>query len=128
MEESEISVESPTISFIETRQTGAEAVTINCRLGENTTGAIVVVNDTVLGLIDDKNANENGELLITIDGLKTNRPGYLSLIPINDDWRGDGIVIDLSHGNDGFGGTAMDESTIITTGKLIPKTPNTGKA
>ncbi len=128
VEESDISVESPTISFIETRQTGAEAVTINCRLGENTTGAIVVVNDTVLGLIDDKNANENGELLITIDGLKTNRPGYLSLIPINDDRRGDGIVIDLSHGNDGFGGTAMDESTIITTGKLIPKTPNTGKA
>ena len=66
---------------------------------------IVILNGAVLGITNEKS--------ITLTGFNSARENELTLVPINDDVRGDAVTVKLS----------------TSTGNIdfIPKVPNTGK-
>ena len=80
--------------------TADNSVTLNF---ESSTGrTLVVLNDTILGLTDQKS--------LTIDGLNFNVENTITLTPISDDTRGEPAPVTIP----------------ATTPVFTPKTPNTG--
>ena len=73
---------------------------------------LVILNDTILG------ATEENE--VSIFGLDRNVKNRISLIPLGEDVRGEGVEVEL----DSYGGDDNGNETEILN---IPKTPNTGK-
>lgn len=95
------------------------------------TKTIVILNDAILGVTDE---NE-----ITIESLDSAANNKLSLMPLNNDSRGESIEIDLS----GYGAEIHRENdnsnnsekididnTVIMNGSemILPKAPNTGQS
>lgn len=80
------------------------------------TKAIVVLNDTILGFTD--------QTTITLTDLDISKENTLTLIPINDDHRGDPVTVILNsaHSQTDSGPVSKTSSTFN-----IPKAPNTGK-
>ena len=74
---------------------------------------IVILNEAILGTTYEKE--------ITITGLKDDVANVLTLVPISETKRGDGVMVELS----GFGGFVDD--SVGDDGVLIPKAPNTGR-
>jgi hypothetical protein len=89
---SEISIDGDTVKF---KNTGSSA--------------IVILNDTVLGI-----TNENE---ITISGVEPRQQNLLRLVPLTESTRGNGVEIELS--DLGKGEVEIDAST--------PKAPNAGR-
>lgn len=78
---------------------------------------IVILNEAILGTTYEKE--------ITITGLKDDVKNVLTLVPISETKRGDGVMVELS----GFGGFVDDsaDSGGDAGGVKIPKAPNTGR-
>ena len=56
------------------------------------------------------------EKSITLTGLNSARENELTLVPINDDVRGDAVTVELKN-------NSTNEENVV----FIPKVPNTGK-
>ena len=74
----------------------------------NGTRTIVILNGAILGVTSEKS--------ITLTELNSARENELTLVPINDDVRGDAVTVELR--NKSASGNGLD---------FLPKVPNTGK-
>ena len=103
--------ELPAVEIDEVRQTGASEVTV--KFTNTGTKVLIVLNDAVLGVAEGDT--------VTITGLDETVENILTLIPLGDDVRGEGVNVKLTINNGAYGNAASNEV-------IIPKAPNTGKA
>ena len=98
--EESIEIELPTLEIKDVIDRPDAEVQINFESSSEQT--IVILNDEILGITNEKN--------IIISDLNPDKKNVLSLVPISNGVRGDGVSVDLR------------VSTMV-----IPKAPNTGK-
>lgn len=111
VEEDDSAITLPTIKL---KEVGPAGDSVRIKFETDGIRTIVALNDKILGVTEE---NE-----ISIFGLDENVKNRISLIPLGEDIRGEGIEIEL----DGYGGDNNDSgnSTDILD---IPKAPNTGR-
>ena len=120
VEESDTPLERPTLEVKETKQIDNG---VKIKIETDGVRTLVILNDMVLGVTEDT------ELIIS--GLDETKENILSLVPLGEDIRGEGIEVNLS--GYGFGGSSAnsgvnDSAAIVSAADFIlPKTPNTGK-
>lgn len=84
--------------------------------------AVVILNDAILGTT---RGNE-----ITLTNLRQDVDNKVTLVPLSDAWRGEGVEVTLTEGHGGEVSTTDTPSTsdvVDETLPKIPKAPNTGK-
>lgn len=101
-------VELPTL---ENKEINAIDGGVEVKFETNGTRTLVILNDNILGVTDEKE--------IILNGLNGNVENILRLVPLDDDVRGESAEVDLK----GYG--AM--SGPINGSIILPKAPNTGK-
>jgi len=111
--------ELPIITVTETEQKSDTEVTV--RFTNTGTRALVVLNDYVLGVTE---RNE-----VTIGGLDTSVANAVTLVPLGNEVRGEGVTVEI---NDGWGRGGVDFGTGVSTdaytgaGAGVIKAPNAG--
>lgn len=103
----------PTLEITETKQVDDD---VRIKFDTNGTRTLVVLNDTILGITE--------ETEITISGLHGGVENRLTLIPLGDDVRGEGVEVVLTL--EGFG-EASGETFSTIESPVLPKAPNTGR-
>lgn len=112
VEESDLVEELPALVLDEvvTQNDGVKA-----HFSTTGTRTMVILNDAILGMTTEKE--------IAIGGLRKDVVNELTLVPLNDDMRGESIKVKLgdasSKPDDGLGGALLPP--------ILPKVPNTGK-
>ena len=97
----------PTLTVVDTKQTSDDGIEIEFQTDGKE--VLVLLNDRVLGKTNDTK--------ITITGLDKSMQNTISLIPLNEVIRGEGVAIDVS--------SVMSPTNSAID--IIPKAPNTGK-
>lgn len=107
----------PTLEIVKTEQVDDD---IRIIFEMDGTKTLVVLNDVILGVTE--------ETEITISGLHGGVENRLTLIPLGDDVRGEGVEVVLSLKGFGEAGNVSDGETTSTTNlTTLPKAPNTGR-
>ena len=102
VEENEV-MERPILEIDSVQQSGETEMTVE--FTTNGVRTMVILNDAVLGVTDDA--------LVTLSGLDAGVENVLTLVPLGDDIRGEGVSVVLEMKNSG---------TVF-----VPKAPDTGK-
>ena len=102
VEENEV-MERPILEIDSVQQSGETEMTVE--FTTNGVRTMVILNDAVLGVTDDA--------LVTLSGLDAGVENVLTLVPLGDDIRGEGVSVILEMKNSG---------TVF-----VPKAPDTGK-
>ena len=110
----------PTLEITETEQIGDS---VRVKFETNGTRTLVALNDMILGVAEE---NE-----IMISGLQGGVENKLTLVPLGDDVRGEGLEINLDlagyGGGTGASGEAVDAADGGVELTVLSKAPNTGK-
>lgn len=110
----------PTLEVVETERLGDS---VRVKFETNGTRTLVALNDMILGVTEE---NE-----IMISGLRSGVENKLTLVPLGDDVRGEGVEINLDLAGYGGGTWASGEAVDAVDGDIeltvLPKAPNTGK-